>query len=223
MACSRSRLRILHGRIVEVLETRRGRAPGRAGGSPGPPRRAGRGMDKAVTYCRQAGTRAHDRAAFREAAASSSRLSRPSRTCPTTATPGGWPLISTSFGRHAAQLGECPAPRPVGRGRGPGQGARRSGPAGTGAGRDGRCTQAHGRFRRRHGCGPAGLRTCSRARRQRLAGASSLITWGRLLCHRRFRPGSRAAAAQRRGCGLAVWHAQGRACESSPRRGWRGP
>ena len=42
------------------------------------------------------------------------------------------------FGTPADRTGRVwAAPRPVGRGRGPGQGARRSGPAGTGAGQDG--------------------------------------------------------------------------------------
>ena len=53
--------------------------------------------DKAVTYCQQAGARAMDRAAFREAVASFEQALRPSRTCPRTATPACWPSISASL------------------------------------------------------------------------------------------------------------------------------
>ena len=61
------RRRALHVRIVEALE-RRSRAPGRAGRTPGPSRPARGVWDKALTYCRQAGARAGDRAASRQAA-----------------------------------------------------------------------------------------------------------------------------------------------------------
>ena len=90
------RRRVLHARIVEALEVL---APERmAEQVERLAHHALRGevWDKAVTYCQQAGARANDRAAFREAVASLSRPSRPSRTCPRTATPGGWPSISAS-------------------------------------------------------------------------------------------------------------------------------
>src|SRR5262249_50692056 len=63
---------------------------------------------------------------------------------------------------------------PVGRGRGPGQGARRSGPAGTGPDRDGHRTQGDGRPPRRHCSRPAGPRARGRARREHLTGEASL-------------------------------------------------
>ena len=44
--------------------------------------------DKAVPYCQQAGARANDRAAFREAVAYFDQALRPSGTCPSPATPG---------------------------------------------------------------------------------------------------------------------------------------
>src|SRR5439155_14280704 len=64
------RRRGLHARLVETIEAL---APDRVGEQV--ERLAhhvlrGEVWDKAVTYCQQAGTRAHDRAAFREAAAS---------------------------------------------------------------------------------------------------------------------------------------------------------
>jgi class 3 adenylate cyclase/tetratricopeptide (TPR) repeat protein len=60
------RRRVLHGRIVEVLEAFAAEQVDRLA------HHAVRGevWDKAVTYCQQTGTRAHNRAAFREAATS---------------------------------------------------------------------------------------------------------------------------------------------------------
>ena len=52
---------------------------------------------KAVMFCQQAGTRGYDRAAFREGWPTSTRLCRPSRTCPSPATPGCWPSSSASL------------------------------------------------------------------------------------------------------------------------------
>ena len=129
---------------------------------------------KAVTYCQQAGARAFDRAAFREAVAyfeqALQALDAPARG---RRHPGAGHRAPPRFGTPAGRTGRAwAAPRPVGRGRGPGPGARRSGPAGTGAGPDGQCTQDDGRPRRRHCGGPAGPRARGRARRQRLAGAS---------------------------------------------------
>src|SRR5207249_1631452 len=80
------RRRVLHARIVEILETLAGDQVAEvASGAKGLPagRQApdqverlayhalrGEVWDKAVVYCQQAGARAHDRAAFREAVAS---------------------------------------------------------------------------------------------------------------------------------------------------------
>ena len=85
-----------------------------------------------------------------------------------------------------------------------------------GAGQDGPCAQADGRPRRRHGGGPAGPRACRRARRQRLAGASIPAPGAGLLCHRRLRPGGRAAPAERGGCGPGVGPAQYRHAHRVP-------
>ena len=170
------RRRVLHARIVEALEAL---APERVAEQV--ERLAhhalrGEVWDKAVTYCQQAGARAHDRAAFREAAACL-RAGPPGPRAPARGRrhQGAGHRDPPRFGRPTERTGRVWAvSRPVGRGRGPGQGARRSGPAGTGAGPDGQCTQDNGRPRRRHGGGPAGPRARGRARRQRLAGASIL-------------------------------------------------
>src|SRR5262245_3732446 len=63
------RRRVLHGRIVEALEALAGQRV--AEQVERLAHHAVRGVvwDKAVTYCQQAGARAHDRAAFREAIA----------------------------------------------------------------------------------------------------------------------------------------------------------
>ena len=112
------RRRVLHGRIVEVLEALAAERLAEQVDRLAHHAVRGEVWDKAVTYCQQAGARAHDRAAFREAVAPSSRPSRPSRTCPRTATPGGWPSISASlwearctalgeYGRGLTLLGEA--------------------------------------------------------------------------------------------------------------------
>ena len=98
--------------------------------------------DKAVPYCQQAGTRAWDRAAFREAVVSL-RAGPPGPRAPARGRrhPGAGPRPPPRVGTPADLTGrDWAAPCPVGRGRGPGPGARRSGPAGTGAGQYGRCT-----------------------------------------------------------------------------------
>jgi class 3 adenylate cyclase/tetratricopeptide (TPR) repeat protein len=64
------RRRVLHGRIVEVLETLTAERLAEQVERLAHHAVRGEVWDKAVTYCQQAGTRAHERAAFREAAAS---------------------------------------------------------------------------------------------------------------------------------------------------------
>ena len=197
------RRRVLHGRIVEILERLY------------PDRLAeqverlahhalrGEVWDKALTYCQQAGARAWDRAAYREAGVyfeqaleALPHLPEPQRQ------PGAGHRSPPRVGTLAAPAGRVwAAPRRVGRDRGPGPGARRSAPAGTGAGRDGPGTQADGRPRQRPRDGPTGPRARGRARRQRLAGASIFSPGAGLLCHRRLQPGGRAAAAERGGGG----------------------
>ena len=91
------RRRGLHGRIVEALEAL---APERVAEQV--ERLAhhalrGEVWDKAVTYCQQAGARAFDRAAFREAVASFEQALQAAR-APARARrhSGGWPSISAS-------------------------------------------------------------------------------------------------------------------------------
>jgi predicted ATPase len=108
------RRRVLHARLVEALKAltpeRVDEGPSGAKGLPAGRQdpdqverlahHALRGevWDKAVPYCRQAGARAHDRAAFRKAVAFFEHpLSRPSRTCPRAAILGGWPSRSASL------------------------------------------------------------------------------------------------------------------------------
>ena len=174
------RRRVLHARIVEALEAL---APERVAEQV--ERLAhhalrGEVWDKAVTYCQQAGARAYDRAAFREAVASFEQALQALAHLPEHGDTRGLAIdLRLALGGRAERTGRVWAvPRPVGRGRGPGPGARRSGPAGTGAGRDGPGTQDDGRPRRRHCGGPAGPRARGRTRRQRLAGASLLLSWG---------------------------------------------
>src|SRR5207244_8603435 len=79
------RRRILHARIVDALGALAPEQVERLA------HHAVRGevWDKAVTYCRQAGARAYDRVAFREAVASFEQaLQALPHTCPRTATPG---------------------------------------------------------------------------------------------------------------------------------------
>ena len=106
------RRRGLHARLVEAIEAL---APERgtegASGARAFCRKAGpdqverlahhalRGevWDKAVTYCQQAGARAYDRAAFREAVASFEQALQALAHLPETATPGCWPSTSASL------------------------------------------------------------------------------------------------------------------------------
>jgi tetratricopeptide (TPR) repeat protein len=64
------RRRVLHARIAETLEVLAGNRVAEQVERLAHHAVRGEVWDKAVTYCQQAGTRAHDRAAFREAAAS---------------------------------------------------------------------------------------------------------------------------------------------------------
>ena len=133
------RRRVLHARIVEALEAL---APERVAEQV--ERLAhhalrGEVWDKAVTYCQQAGARAYDRAAFREAVASFEQALQALAHLPEHSDTRVLAIdLRLAVGTPAEPTGRVwAAPRPVGRGRGPGQGAQRSGPAGTGAGRDG--------------------------------------------------------------------------------------
>ena len=133
------RRRVLHARLVEALEAL---APDRVAEQVDRlAHHALRGevWAKAVPYCQQAGARANDRAAFGEAVAYFEQALQALAHLPEDGdTAGAGPRAPPRVGRRAAATGRVwTVPRPVGRGRGPGQGARRSGPAGTGAGQDG--------------------------------------------------------------------------------------
>ena len=152
------RRRGLHARLVEALEAL---APER--GAEQVERLAhhalrGEVWDKAVPYCQRAGARANNRAAFREAVAYFEQALQALAHLPEDSDTRGQAIeLRLALGASAVRTGRVWAvARPVGRGRGPGQGARRSGPAGTGAGRNGSDTQDNGRPRWRHGGGSAG-------------------------------------------------------------------
>ena len=212
------RRRVLHARLVEALEAL---APERVAEQV--ERLAhhalrGEVWDKAVTYCQQAGARANDRAAFREAVASFEQALQALAHLPESGDTRmlaieirlalGSPLrVLGEYGRRLALLGEAEAL------------AR----ALDDRARLGRVlammatTLKHdGRPRRRHRDGPAGPRTRGRARRQRLAGASLLSPGADILFPRRLRPGGRAAAVERGGCGPGVGHAQYRRADPVP-------
>jgi len=59
----------------------------------------GRLLPQAVPYLQQAGARAYDPPRSARRWPTSTRLSRPLRTCPSPATPGGWPSSSASLCR----------------------------------------------------------------------------------------------------------------------------
>ena len=160
------RRRGLHARLVEALEAL---APERVAEQV--ERLAhhalrGEVWDKAVTYCQQAGARAHDRAAFGEAVAAFDQALQALAHLPEDGDTRVLAIeLRLALGGALRRTGRVwAAPRPVGRGRGPGQGARRSGLAGTGAGPYDPGTQDDGRPRRRHCDGPAGPRARGRDR-----------------------------------------------------------
>ena len=219
------RRRGLHARLVEAIEAL---APDRGGEQV--ERLAhhalrGEVWDKAVTYCQQAGARAYDRAAFREAVAAFEQALQALAHLPED---GDTRVLAIDLrlalgdaltqlgehGRHLALLGEAEAL------------AR----ALDDRARLGRVLASMalvlmitGDLDGAMAARPAGPRSRGRARRSRLAGASIPSPGAGILCHRRLRSGGRAAAAQRGGCGPGVWHAQYRRADPSPRRGWRGP
>ena len=172
--------------------------------------------DKAVTYCQQAGARAFDRAAFREAVAAFEQALQSLAHLPEHGDTRGLALELHLAMERAARPGRAwAAPRPVARGRGLGPGARRPGPAGTGAGPMAG-PQIDGRHPWRHCGGPASSRARCCARRQRLARASVLSPGASVLCHRRLRSDRRAAVAERRGGRPRVWHGQYRLAHPVP-------
>ena len=219
------RRRGLHARLVEALEAL---APERVAEQV--ERLAhhalrGEVWDKAVTYCQQAGARAYDRAAFREAVAAFEQALQALAHLPE---PGDTRVLAIelrlALGARAARTGRVwAATRPVGRGRGPGQGARRSGSAGTGAGRDG---PVYGGSRETT---TAPWRRASRPSSSRPRSAivpcrgKHPITWGRPTM-------PSATSAGRPSCCGGTWRRRTgslagpvQTCGSSPGHGWRGP
>ena len=217
------RRRVLHARLVEALEAL---APERVAEQV--ERLAhhalrGEVWDKAVTYCQQAGTRAHDRAAFREAVASFEQALQALAHLPEHGdTRGlaielrlalGRPLSALGeYGRRLALLGEAEALARAldDRAR---LGRVLAGMAGT---------QANGRLRRRHGGGPAGPRARGRLGESALQMQASYFL-GQAYC---------AIGDFGRAAELLRWSVEAADRESgtpspnlriNPRRGWRGP
>ncbi len=219
------RRRGLHARLVEALEAL---APDRmAEQVERLAHHALRGevWDKAVTYCQQAGARASDRAAFREAVASFEQALQALAHLPED---GDTRVLAIELrlaldrpltplgenGRRLALLGEAEAL------------AR----ALDDRARLGRVLASMAHVLRLTGdpegaiaAGQQALRTRGRARRERRAGASILSPGAGILCHRRLRPGGRAAAVERGGGRPGGWHAQYGLADPSPGRGWRRP
>ena len=219
------RRRVLHARLVEALEAL---APERVAEQV--ERLAhhalrGEVWGKAVTYCQQAGARANDRAAFREAVAYFDQALQALAHLPE---PGDTRMLALEirlavarplrilgeYGRQLTLLGEAEALA-----RALDDRARLVRVLAMMA----TTLRTDGRPRRRYRDGPAGPRTRGRARRQRLAGASLPYTWGRYTM-------PSATSAGRPSCCGGTWRLwTGRrvrrvqTCGSSPGRGWRGP
>ena len=138
--------RALHARIVEALEALAGDRLAEQVERLAYHALRGEVWDKTVTYCQQAGARALDHGAFREALAYFDQALQALTHLPDHSDTRGLAIeLRLAVRSSAVRTGRVWAePRPVRRGRGPGQGDRRSGPAGTGAGQDGQCTQADG-------------------------------------------------------------------------------
>ena len=212
------RRRVLHARLVEALEAL---APERVAEQV--ERLAhhalrGEVWDKAVTYCQQAGARAHDRAAFREAVASFEQALQALAHLPEHGdTRGlaielrlalGGPLTALGeYGRRLALLGEAEAL------------AR----ALDDRARLGRVLAGMADVLRMTGdpdgaiaAGQQALELAAALGDSALQVQASHYPGAGILCHRRLRPGGRAAAAERGGCGPGVWHAQYRLADPVP-------
>ena len=202
------RRRVLHTRIVEAMEALAGDRVAEQAERLVQHALRGEVWDKAVIYCQQAGARAFDRAAFREAVIAYEQALRALAYLPedgdtrVLAIELRLALADTlrgEFRRGRALLGEA---------AGPGQGAERPGQAGTGPCPVGAGTHGDRRLRRRPGGGPGGLRPRGRTRRPRLAVSSIPSPGAGMLCHRRTRPRGRTAARECGGGGLGGRHVQ---------------
>ena len=212
------RRRVLHARLVEALEAL---APERVAEQV--ERLAhhalrGEVWDKAVTYCQQAGARAHDRAAFREAVAYFDQALQALAHLPE---PGDTRMLALElrlavarplralgeYGRQLTLLGEAEAL------------AR----ALDDRARLGRVLAMMATTLRLTGdpdgaiaTGRQALELAAALGDSALQVASLLLPGAGILCPRRLRPGGRAAAAERGGCGPGVWHAQYRRADRVP-------
>ena len=212
------RRRGLHARLVEALEAL---APERVAEQV--ERLAhhalrGEVWDKAVTYCQQAGARAHDRAAFREAVASFEQALQALAHLPEDGDTrvlaielrlalGSALTALGEYGRRLALLGEAEAL------------AR----ALDDRARLGRVLAEMAQVLRITGdhdgamaAGQQALELAAALGDSALQVQASHAPGAGILCHRRLRPGGRAAAAERGGCGPGVWHAQYRLADPVP-------
>ena len=204
------RRRVLHARIVEALEALAGDRVAEQVERLAHHALRGEVWDKAVTYCQQAGARAFDRAAFREAVTSFEQALQALAHLPEDGDTRGLAIelrlacgrALTPLGEHGrrlALLGEAEALA-----RALDDRAR----LGRVLARMAHVLRLTGDHDGAMAAGQQALELAAAARRQRLAGASILSPGAGILCHRRLRPGGRAAAAERGGCGQGVWHAQ---------------
>ena len=204
------RRRVLHARIVEAIEALASdRVAEQVERLAYHAALRGEVWDKAVTCCQQAGVRAYDRAAFREAVAAFEQALQALAHLPESGDTRALAIelrlalqgllsVVGEFGRCRVLLGEAEALA-----RALDDGAR--------LGR----VLAHMAFILQVKETPtAPWQRVSRPSRSRPRSATAPYRWkhpiasGRSTCPRRFRPGGRAAAAERRDRGLGVWHAQ---------------
>jgi predicted ATPase len=166
------RRRVLHARIVEALEAL---APERvAEVTSGHHALRGEVWDKAVTYCQQAGARAHDHAAFREAVTSFEQALQALAHLPEDGDTRVLAIeLRLALGGALSPLGEYERCRALlGEAEALARALDDRDRLGRAAGPHGPRTHNNGSPRRRHCGGPAGPRTRGRARRWRLAGGS---------------------------------------------------
>ena len=213
------RRRGLHARLVEALEALDARAGGRAGRPPGAPCPAGRGVGQGRDLL-PAGRCQGLRPRRVPRGGGLLRAGPPGPRAPARGRryQGAGHRSPPRVGSLADRTGRVWAePRPVGRGRGPGQGARRSGPAGMGAGRDGYGTQD------RRETPTAPWRRASRPSHSRPRSVRAPcrwkhpFTWGRhTYAIGDFGRAADAAAAECGGGGQGGWHAQYRHADPVP-------
>ena len=212
------RRRVLHARLVEALEAL---APERVAEQV--ERLAhhalrGEVWDKAVTYCQQAGARANDRAAFREAVAYFEQALQALAHLPEHGDTRvlaidlrlalGGPLTALGeYGRRLALLGEAEAlARALDDRARLGRVLARMAPV----------LRITGDLDGAMAAGQQALELAAALGDSALQEQAILSPGAGILCHRRLRPGGRAAAAERGGGGPGVWHAQYRRADPVP-------